>query len=102
LLAESIRRTLMMSAALSMCWHSYQHGFCANWLLLESLPIDHRVGLWMAESPQAWIAAAGVRTGDAVGEELSSYHEFAVAVREVKTSFGGDLLMGLLAAVHNG
>ncbi|KAJ6031621.1 hypothetical protein N7540_002353 [Penicillium herquei] len=69
---------------------------------MESLPFDARPGLWMAESPQAWIAAAHARCGEEVGEELTSYHTFAAGVRGQTLDFGGDVLLTLAAFAHNG
>lgn len=102
LFGESVRRTIVLSYALSMTFFSFNHGYCSNWLFLESLPFDRRVGLWMAESPQAWIAAAGAKTGEEVGETLSSYHEFAESFRGSKTDFCGDTYLYMLVYTHNG
>ncbi|KAJ5726030.1 uncharacterized protein N7483_007387 [Penicillium malachiteum] len=102
LLGESIRRTIFMSYVLHMSVHSYKHGYCPNYLFMESLPFDARPGLWMAESPHAWIAAAHARCGEDVGEELTSYHTFAAGVRGQTLDFGGDVLLTLAAFAHNG
>lgn len=69
---------------------------------MESLPFDARPGLWMAQSPQAWIAAAHARFGEQVGERLNSYHEFAEAYRGRQSDFCGDLFLSLAALAHNG
>lgn len=102
LFAESIRRTILMSYALTMSMSSFKYGYCANWLFLESLPFDCRAGLWMAESPQAWIAAAQVRTGEEVGEKLQSFHEYSESLVGVKDNFHGDVFLKLIVNSHNG
>jgi hypothetical protein len=56
----------------------------------------------MAESPQAWIATARARTGEEVGERLSSFHEFAEDLDGSDHNFCGDLFLALLAFGHNG
>ncbi|KAF2673845.1 hypothetical protein BT63DRAFT_167793 [Microthyrium microscopicum] len=103
LLAESIRRTIFMAYVLNLSVIGYKHGYCPYWLFTESLPFDARPGLWMAESPQAWIGAANVTNGDEVGEQLSSYHEFAESFRgQTIPDFGGDAFLTLVTYAHNG
>ncbi|TVY26488.1 NmrA-like family domain-containing protein [Lachnellula hyalina] len=105
LLGESIRRTIIMSYVLSLALSGFQYGYCSNWLFVESLPFDRRAGLWMAESPQAWIAAAEARNGDEVGQQLNSLHEFAESLDGsplVDPSFRGDVFLMLLVYAHNG
>ncbi|KAL2821433.1 hypothetical protein BDW59DRAFT_181201 [Aspergillus cavernicola] len=102
LLGESFRRTIIMSFALAMSMYSFNNGYCAYWLFLESLPFDGRAGLWMAESPQAWIAAAGARHGEEVGEQLISFHQFAESYHGSDYDFRGDSFLTLLVFSHNG
>ena len=85
-----------------MAVFSYKCGYCPNWLFMESLPFDSRPGLWMAESPQAWISVAQVRIGEEVGERLSSYHEFAESVHGQTSELCGDIFLALLMFAHNG
>jgi len=102
LFGESVRRSIIMSYALSLTLSSFKYGYCSNWLFVESLPFDRRPGLWMAESPQAWIAAARARTGEEVGERLNSFHEFAGNLDGSDPNFCGDIFLVLLAFGHNG
>ncbi len=102
LFGESVRRTIIMSYGLSLALFSFKYGYCSNWLFVESLPFDKRPGLWMAESPQAWIAAGRARTGEEIGEELSSFHEFAEHIDKSDMGFCGDIFLTLLAFGHNG
>ncbi|KAH8658444.1 hypothetical protein BX600DRAFT_65777 [Xylariales sp. PMI_506] len=103
LLAESVRRTIIMSYALSLAISGFRRGYCSDWLIIESLPFDRRAGLWMAGSPQAWIAASRAKKGSEVGECLSSFHEFAEGVgRSDHHDFCGDMFLVLLACTHNG
>jgi hypothetical protein len=97
-----VRRTVFMAYVLNMCICSYKYGWCPNWLFVESLPFDKRPGLWMAESPQAWIAAAGVRLGEEVGEQLSSYHAYGEALPSPLPYLCGDIFLTLVAYAHNG
>lgn len=97
-----VRRTLFMAYVLNLSVFSYKYGYCPNWLFMESLPFDARPGLWMATSPQAWIAAAHARHGEEVGEQLNSYHEFSEAFHAQTPDFGGDVFLTLVVSVHNG
>lgn len=91
-----------MAYALNLSVFGHKYGRCSNWLFMESLPFDARPGLWMAETPQGWIAAAHARSGEEVGEQLVSYHTFSEAVRGHTTNFCGDAFMTLLVYAHNG
>ncbi|KAL6886762.1 hypothetical protein GGI43DRAFT_418319 [Trichoderma evansii] len=102
LFGESVRRTIIISHAVALFFLSLKRGFCSNCLFFESLPIDRRPGLWLAESPQAWIAAAGVKLGKEVGERLSSLHEFAQDLDMTSPDFSGDIFLTVLAIGHNG
>lgn len=102
LFGESVRRTIIMSYTLVMSISSFQYGYCSHWLFLESLPFDKRVGLWMAGSPQDWIAVAGTRTGQEIGEQLISFHEFGETLNGSDDDFHGDSFLALVALGHNG
>ena len=97
-----VRRTIFMAYVLNLSVFSYEYGYCSGWLFMESLPFDARPGLWMAESPQAWISVAHTKSGEQVGEQLSSYHEFAEAFHGQSPDFCGDLFLILAAFAHNG
>ncbi|OJJ04067.1 hypothetical protein ASPVEDRAFT_85480 [Aspergillus versicolor CBS 583.65] len=99
---ESVRRTIIMSYTLVMSISSFEYGYCSHWLFLESLPFDRRAGLWMAGSPQAWIAGAGTRTGQEVGEQLISLHKFGEILDGSDDDFHGDSFLALVALSHNG
>ncbi|KAL4911227.1 hypothetical protein BDW74DRAFT_6283 [Aspergillus multicolor] len=100
LFGESVRRTIVMSYALAMAINSFTNGYCTYWMFLESLPFDRRAGLWVAESPQAWIANAGVRHGEEVGEQLISFHEFGQSHHKPGDDFWGDSFLSLVAISH--
>ncbi|KAL3495444.1 hypothetical protein BJX62DRAFT_185284 [Aspergillus germanicus] len=102
LFGESVRRTILSSYGLGMALSSFKYGYCTHWLFMESLPFDERAGLWMATSPQAWIATAGARTGEDVGEKLISLHEFGQRSNGPGRDFRGDAFLALLAYAHNG
>lgn len=101
LFGESVRRTILMSHAVALLFFSFRHGFCSNCLFFESLPLDRRLGLWLAESPQAWIATAGAKLGKEVGEQLSSMHAFAQDIDMKSPDFSGDIFLTLIAIGHN-
>lgn len=102
LFGESVRRTIFASFALVMAFSSFKYGYCANWLFIESLPIDRRAGLWMAQSPQAWLSAAGQSKSEDVGEQLNSFHEYAESLKDSDAQFCGDVFLEMLATSHNG
>jgi hypothetical protein len=102
LFGESVRRTIIMSYVFSLALSGFKYGYCSNWLIVESLSFDKRAGLWMAELPQAWIAAARARTGEEVGERLNSFHEFAENLDGSDSDVCGDVFLALLAFGHNG
>lgn len=102
LLAESVRRTIAMTYVLQCCFNAWKHGYCSNWLFLESLPFDRRPGLWMAMSPQAWIAAAGCKIGQQVGTQLTSVHEFGTNMKATDSTFCGDQFLSMVVISHNG
>jgi hypothetical protein len=102
LFGESVRRSILMSHAVSLLYASLKQRFCSTCLFFESLPIDRRLGLWLAESPQAWIATAGAKVGKEVGEQLSSMHEFAQDIDMTSLDFSGDIFLTLIAIGHNG
>jgi hypothetical protein len=91
-----------MAYALNLSVFGYKYGYCSNWLFMESLPFDARPGLWMAESPHVWIAAAHARFGEEVGERLNSYHEFATAFHGQTPDLCGDVFLHLVVLAHNG
>ena len=91
-----------MAYVLNLSVFSYRHGYCSGWLFMESLPFDARPGLWMAESPQGWIAVAQTKCGEEVGELLNSYHEFAESFHGQTPDFYGDVFLTLVAFAHNG
>ncbi|KAL2847236.1 hypothetical protein BJY01DRAFT_212740 [Aspergillus pseudoustus] len=102
LFGESVRRTIIMAYGLGMALSSFKYGYCMHWLFMESLPFDERVGLWMATSPQAWIAAAGAKNGEDVGEKLISLHEFGKRAAGAGRDFREDTFLALLSYAHNG
>lgn len=101
LLGETTRRTIIMAYFVSCSFTGWKYGFCRHKLLFESLPFDGRVGLWKAESPQAWIATAGARIGSEVGTHLQSFHEFGGRVSK-SFNLDDDTFLMLVQVAHNG
>lgn len=100
LLGESVRRTIIMSVLLPCAFSGWRHGRCRYTLCFEALPFDGRVGLWQAESPQAWISSANVKNGSEVGIELVSFHEFGCS-RET-LDYEEDVFLSMSLVTHNG
>lgn len=100
LLGETTRRTILMAAILPCAYSGWKYGVCRPKLCFEALPFDGRIGLWQAESPQAWISSAGVKTGSDVGTQLVSFHEFATS--GIFLNPDDDTFLSLALVAHNG
>lgn len=75
LLAESVRRTIIVGFIIGCAYQHLQLGFIWHKLFVESLPFDARPGLWCAESSEEWCALVG----EDVCERLTSFHDFSVS-----------------------
>lgn len=99
---ESTRRTILTSYVLVCAHTSWRHGYCMHRLDFEAFPFDGRPGLWMAESAQAWIAAAGEVHGEMVGPRLVSFHEFGGENPRMSWDPEGDIFLDMMVVAHKG
>ena len=102
LFGESIRRTILTSHVLTCVFFRQKYETSANKMKMEALPFDGRPGLWLAETPQAWIAAAGTKTGREVSTNLVSWHEFGSSNPSISLDPEGDLFLSMMLVCHNG
>lgn len=75
LLAESVRRTIIVGFIIGCAYQHLRMGFIWHKLFVESLPFDARPGLWCACSSEEWCALVG----EDVCERLTSFHDFSVS-----------------------
>ncbi|KAH8178594.1 hypothetical protein LIA77_00113 [Sarocladium implicatum] len=102
LFAESIRRTILSSHVLTCVFFQGRYESPGAKMHMESLPFDDRGGLWLAETPQAWMAAAGARRGADVETSLVSWHEFGCKSPSVCMGEDGDAFLSMMLVCHNG
>jgi len=68
LLAESIRRTVLISFKLYTVYSNYTYGTCAEAAAIRMLPVSTQPGLWNSR---------GAYLGCTIQEETTTYHEFS-------------------------
>lgn len=102
LFGESTRRTILTSHILTCVFFRDRYEIAKEKLRMEALPFDDRAGLWLAESPQAWVAAAGARRGSEVKVKLVSWHEFGCMNPPICMSSDGDMFLSMMLVAHNG
>lgn len=102
LFGESIRRTILVAHIVICVYFPGKYNHPSEKLRMEALPFDGRPGLWLAESPQAWISAAAARRGEDVQTELVSWHEFSSARPRLPMGYDGDMFLAMMVVAHNG
>lgn len=102
LFGESTRRTILTSHIMTCVFFRGLYETPKAKLEMEALPFDDRGGLWLAETPQAWAAAAGVRRGRDVKADLVSWHEFGCKSPPICMSEHGDAFLSMMLVAHNG
>lgn len=102
LLAESVRRTIIIGYVIGCAYQHVRLGYIWHKLFVESLPFDARPGLWSAQSPQAWSSVAGEKVCSKVGEQLTSFHDFSVSYPHVSWDALRDPFTRLILVVHYG
>jgi hypothetical protein len=102
LVAESTRRTILTSHILTCVFFRYKYEIAEAKLRMEALPFDDRGGLWLAETPQAWAAAAGAKRGAEVKTNLVSWHEFGCKNPSISMDTDGDMFLSMMLVAHNG
>ncbi|KAL2211608.1 hypothetical protein CC79DRAFT_1328914 [Sarocladium strictum] len=102
LFGESTRRTILTSHIMTCVFFRGLYETPKAKLEMEALPFDDRGGLWLAETPQAWAAAAGVRRGRDVKANLVSWHEFGCKSPSICMDEDGDAFLSMMLVAHNG
>lgn len=102
LFGESTRRTILSSHVLTCVFFQGRYEAPDAKLHMESLPFDDRGGLWLAETAQAWLAAAGERRGTDVRTNLVSWHEFGCKSPSICMAEDGDVFLSMMLVCHNG
>ena len=102
LFGESTRRTILVAHILTCVYFSEKYNHPSKKLRMEALPFDARAGLWLAESSQAWISAAGAKRGGDVQTELVSWHEFSNARPRLPMGSDDDIFLAMMLVAHNG
>lgn len=105
-LAESVRRSILMVYLIRGAHSSWVRGYCKHELFTEALPLDARGGLWTAECRSQWEARLG-SSGEGAGagranNQLSSFHDFNSAFAKTPFDPGPDSYLRLLLIAHHG
>lgn len=105
-LAESVRRAILMSCLIQGVYHGWVRGYCYHELFIQALPFDVRAGLWVAGSADEWEALLvkdDKQHGfDKATTDLVSFHEFAFSFAKVPFDPGADSFQRLLLTAHHG
>ena len=102
ILAESVRRTILMSYLLGGTYSAWKDGWCAHEMFCEALPFSTRGALWLAATPEEWLAIADDGTLASAVNELVSFHEFTDTFARAPFDPGDDLFQELLLVAHHG
>ncbi|CAL5874687.1 uncharacterized protein PFLUO_LOCUS8988 [Penicillium psychrofluorescens] len=102
LFGESTRRTILAAHIFICVFNRHQYELSDKKVWMEALPFDGRFGLWLAETPQAWIASAGEKRGQDVQTKLVSWHEFSTNRPVIPMGPDGDMFMSMMLVSHNG
>jgi hypothetical protein len=113
ILAESVRRTILMCYLIEGIYHAWRLGWCTHRMFVYSLPFDTRGAMWHAQSEEEWedaarsqaahqkIEAASSRYYPGVGD-LASFKEFTLTFANAPFEVGDDLFQRLLLVAHHG
>ncbi|OQV08655.1 Fungal Zn2-Cys6 binuclear cluster domain-containing protein isoform 2 [Cladophialophora immunda] len=107
ILAESVRRAILMSCLIQGVYHGRARGYCYHELFIQALPFDVRPGMWAARSEREWEALLdgsnnkhGFGSHDAT--DLVAFHEFASSFARAPFDPGADTFQRLLLMAHHG
>jgi hypothetical protein len=105
-LAEGVRRAILMSCVIRGVYHGSVRGYCFHELFIQALPLDVRTGLWTAASGDEWEELlANHDTHYGFGSpvtDLVSFHQFASAFARAPFDPGSDTFQRLLLTAHHG
>ncbi|KIW20373.1 hypothetical protein PV08_00948 [Exophiala spinifera] len=105
ILAESVRRAILMTCLIQGVYHGWLRGFCYHEVFIQALPFDVRPGLWNAESEDEWDGLMNnhPRFGSwNRWSELVSFREFADSFAKSPFDPGLDNFQRLLLTAHHG
>ncbi|EXJ77124.1 hypothetical protein A1O3_10282 [Capronia epimyces CBS 606.96] len=105
-LAESLRRAVLMTCLVQGIYHGWVRGYCYHELFIQALPFDNRPGLWNADSEEEWEAlladGGNPVTSKSAFPDLISFHEFASSFAKAPFNPGPDVFQRLLLIAHHG
>ncbi|KIX96711.1 uncharacterized protein Z520_07430 [Fonsecaea multimorphosa CBS 102226] len=107
ILAESVRRAVLMSCLIQGVYHGWARGYCYHELFIQALPFDIRPGMWTAGSEGEWEALLDLCTethgsGNHGATNLAAFHEFASSFARAPFDPGADTFQRLLLMAHHG
>ncbi|KAJ9611263.1 hypothetical protein H2200_004446 [Cladophialophora chaetospira] len=105
ILAESLRRTILMAYLLEGTYCAWTLGWCTHQLFVYALPFSTQGGLWLADSEEEWFAQANDRSMGspaAAARELTSLKELTLNFARSPFQPGDDLFQKLLLVSHHG
>ncbi|QKX55487.1 uncharacterized protein TRUGW13939_02580 [Talaromyces rugulosus] len=97
LLAESIRRTIIMAHILCSTFSFKQRSYSVRTPFIEALPFDLRSSLWDASSEQAWQQQASQEPLEMVS--LREYSDMAVSGRATAITYFGSVVLAACKGV---
>jgi hypothetical protein len=112
ILAESVRRTILMAYLVEGTYCAWRAGWCTHQLFVYALPFSARGRLWLAETEKEWAALArpddaavdsgGETSRLSAARELVSLKEFTMTFAATPFEPGDDLFQRLLLVSHHG
>ncbi|KIW78965.1 hypothetical protein Z517_08805 [Fonsecaea pedrosoi CBS 271.37] len=107
ILAESLRRAILMSCLIQGVYNGWTRGYCYHELFIQALPFNVRPGMWTAGSEGEWealleIGNDKVGSGNHGATDLVSFREFASSFARAPFDPGADNFQRLLLMAHHG
>ncbi|KIW69458.1 hypothetical protein, variant [Phialophora macrospora] len=109
ILAESVRRTILMSYLVQGTYSAWTAGWCTHRLFVYALPFSMQGRLWLADNEEEWTTALTSGQNTTAGGtstpamlELRSFKEFTLEFTRTPFEPGGDLFQRLLLVSHHG
>lgn len=98
-LAESIRRTILMSYLVEGLFSAWTKGWCCHSLFISALPLCPNGKLWLAETAAEW---TNLTTSGKTDADLMFFHEFSESFTRKPWNFGDDDFQRLILTTHHG
>ncbi|KAL6243139.1 hypothetical protein RBB50_009690 [Rhinocladiella similis] len=105
ILAESVRRAILMTCLIQGVYHGWLRGYCYHEVFIQALPFDVRPGLWCAGSEDEWNSLMennNLSRSWNTWSELVSFREFADSFAKSPFDPGLDIFQRLLLTAHHG